>query len=93
MIEIKLFIYLLGIVAFVEGILDKYNLYYWIQKHGANSESEFIYKLSSCRFCIRVHLTWIMYILAFYMWDSNLNDCIITIISVSGVLSLINKNK
>jgi len=92
MIQLITFIYLTGLVSFTEAIFDKFNFWEKIQRLGANSDSEFIYKLTSCMFCIRFHLTWIIYFVFFAVNTDFVNGWFL-IFSVTGILTLINKNK
>ncbi len=54
----------MGIVEFINAIFEKYFVWNWLMEKGANQRSKFIYKLSSCRFCLRFHLS--VFILVLY---------------------------
>lgn len=52
-------IILLGIVYFIDAIFNKYHVWKLIEKKGSK-QSKFVYKLTSCRFCMNFHLNWIV---------------------------------
>ncbi len=63
--------YLIGIVSFIETILEKWGFFDYLQLKGSDSESMFLYKLTSCRFCMRFHLTWITFVIISLLYDRN----------------------
>lgn len=92
MSQLLIFIYLCGIVSFIEALFDKFYVWDLLNKKASESKSLFLYNLTSCRFCIRFHLTWLIYML-FIVFDLVLQDQVFAIFAVSGLLTLINKNR
>lgn len=92
MTELLLIIYLTGFVSFTECMFDKFNVWDYLQEKGSKSNFKIIYDLVSCRFCIRFHITWLLYLI-FFLTDIIFVNSIYLIVTVSGILTLINKNK
>tara|TARA_R110000851_G_scaffold108617_1_gene230032 strand:- start:18274 stop:18549 length:276 start_codon:yes stop_codon:yes gene_type:complete len=64
---------ILGLVLFLNQLFEKLKIWEWIQERGSISRSEFIYKLTSCRFCLIFHLSWILTLVSSvfggFSWD------------------------
>ncbi len=79
-------VYLIGLVSFIEKILEKWGFYDFIQEKGALDSSLFIYKLTSCRFCLRFHLTWIVFLSLYFFYNRN----VILVLVPFAVIGFIN---
>ena len=54
--EIKIII-VLGIVNFLDGLFQKWNIWNWLSKIGSETSSRFIYDLTTCKICLTFHLS------------------------------------
>ena len=53
----------LGFVMFTDAMFEKFGVWSWIQFRGSKSGKEWIFKLTTCDFCMHFHLAWIITIL------------------------------
>lgn len=79
-----------GLIQFVDVILTKFDLWDLVQRWGSNSDSELMFQLTSCRFCLWFHLGWILTVVfgiftGFEWW------LLVVPFIVSGLTSLISK--
>ena len=84
--------YLIGLVSFIEKILEKWGFYNYIQQKGSSGNSMFIYKLTSCRFCLRFHLTWIVFLIVALFYNRNVIICLVPF-AVIGFINLLRCEK
>jgi len=52
----KFIIIVLGAVLFITALMEKFHIWFRIEKFGASQKRKFIYDLSQCRFCVTFHL-------------------------------------
>jgi len=53
-------IIILGLLYFIDALLDKFLIWNWIERKGSKVKFKFMYLLSQCRFCIMFHIGWIL---------------------------------
>lgn len=56
-------ILVLGLVAFINGVFNKYDLYTKIGLWSSRQGSKFLYKAGNCKFCISAYLSIIVTII------------------------------
>lgn len=49
-----------GLVMFINAIFEKWSVWDDISRIGSNTTSEFLFKLTTCRFCLLFHIGWIV---------------------------------
>lgn len=89
MCTIEIILIVTMLVAFVDAINEKHYLYDKLHKRFSNTKSKFIYKLTSCQFCIRFHLGWILFVLFTILDIFNLTYLLIPF-CVAGLIKMIN---
>ena len=52
----------IGLNFFIDAMFEKFGTWELIEEKGSK-KSEFIYKLTSCRFCLHFHINWILILL------------------------------
>lgn len=80
-----------GLVLFFNQLFEKWGIWDWIQKEGSESNFETIFKLTSCRFCLLFHLSWIV-TLIYGCFNSFGWSLLIVPFIVSGLISIFFKN-
>lgn len=49
-----------GLVLFIDAMFEKWSIWNDIAKIGSRSTKEWIFKLTTCRFCLLFHIGWIV---------------------------------
>ena len=52
----------IGLNFFIDAIFEKFEIWDLIEEKGSK-RSEFVFKLTSCRFCLHFHINWILIVL------------------------------
>lgn len=52
----------IGLNFFIDAMFEKFGVWEIIESKGSR-KSKFIYKLTSCRFCLHFHINWILILL------------------------------
>lgn len=86
---IEIIIIIATLIAFVDALDRKHGIYDWFHKRCANTGSKLLYRLSSCQFCIRFHLGWILFVLFSILDLFNITYLLIPF-GVAGLLKIIN---
>jgi len=81
----------MGLTMFVNQIFEKYGIFEWIQKVGSGSSSETIFQLTSCRFCLLFHLSWMITLVYCLFNDVGWSILIVPFV-VSGLIQIFFKN-
>mgnify|MGYP000554295943 FL=1 len=92
MIE-KIFV-IYGLVLFLDKFFEKKGIWEWIQLKGSKSSSGTVFKLTSCRFCLLFHVSWIITFIcsSFGLFGLFSWDVLIVPFVVSGLTYLNYKN-
>ena len=78
-------IILVGLMGFLEALFIKFSVWTKLEFIGSKSKYKLIYKLLSCRFCFKFHISWIIYALLVFLGflkDFNL----LVLLSVNGLI-------
>ena len=81
----------LGLVLFMNQLFEKKEIWNWIQQRGSISRSEWIFKLTSCRFCLLFHIAW-MLTLVYSVFNSFEWDMLMVPFIVSGLTQIMFKD-
>ena len=87
---IDILIIVIALISFLDAIFEKIGMWEMLQKAAADQESKFLYKLSSCRFCIKFHMSVIMVVTIGFVDGFNLNLVTIPFLA-SGLMYLFDK--
>lgn len=80
-----------GLVLFVNQLFIKKGIWTKIQERGSISRFEWIYKLTSCKFCLIFHLCWM--VTFFYGVFNGFEWCLLIVpFVVSGLTRLMTKD-
>lgn len=77
-------------IHFVDAILQKFNLWKDIEFWGSNTDSELIFQLTSCRFCVMFHLGWILTVAVGLFLGFSWSMLVVPFV-VSGLVSLTSR--
>lgn len=83
-------IIILGIIYFIDALLEKFNIYGWFMLKAMKSPIKLIYDLSCCKFCIMFHLTWIITFIYGAITGFSLSLVVVPFV-VSGLIRIIEK--
>ena len=86
----KIFV-ILGLVLFVNQLFVKWDVWAWFKLKGMKSKFEFFFKLSTCRFCLLFHVSWILTFI-YSLFGSFGWDALVVPFVVSGLIQISFKN-
>lgn len=78
----------LGLTLFINAVLEKWNLWDMIHEIGSKTSSEWIYRLTTCRFCVLSHICWIVTIIVGAFGGFSWSLLVVPLV-VSGFIHLI----
>lgn len=75
---------------FVKALMEKFSVWYILENYGRKSRYKFIYKLTTCQFCVLFHLGWVLWFLVMFFESLGIMYVLMPF-CVSGALKINNK--
>jgi hypothetical protein len=81
---------ILGVVNFIDALFIKFGIWDLIALEGSKVNSEFVFQLSRCEFCLKFHLATVSTLVLICFTGFEWGVLIVPVV-VSGLIHLINK--